>query len=109
MSVEVTMISMTVGIGTGYATTFNACVLTQPEEVRIQKKLPRGMKVEVFRTKIGDSTTYYKKAVETSAKGGRINWKEWGYCLGAASVWGDGHQAAFVSIPQNAILLVNDD
>jgi len=45
--VEVTLIEMRTDIGTGWPVTYNAWALCKPEEVRVQKKLPSHMTLEV--------------------------------------------------------------
>ena len=115
--VRVTHIEMKVGVGEGWPRTYAAWALCRPDEVRIQKNLPEGMTVEVYdHGMVSKSSLLYKRAKMTSDKGGRIDWSDSGWYLGAAAhlEYEDGTPViegapAIVYIPENLVGLVNDD
>ena len=103
--VEVTLIEMRTDIGTGWPVTYNTWALCKPEEVRVQKKLPSHMTLEVSSFgKVSKSSLVYKKAKATSEKGGRVDWGTAGWHAGI-----NFGEPAVVYLPENLEGLVNDD
>ena len=117
--VRVTHIEMKVGVGQGWPRTYNAWALCRPDEVRIQKNFPkgRGMTVDVSDYGlVSKSSRLYKRAKITSDKGGKIDWADSGWHLGAGWFLQDEEgnpvaegSPAIVYIPANLVGLVNDD
>lgn len=113
--VKITHISMKAGIGgSGWSETFNMYAACKPEEVTVQKKIPRSMSIEVSTMEVVKGSGVHKRALKTSAKGGKIDWKESGY-MGGVKLQGMDRdipvrflEPLHVSIPLNAALLVND-
>ena len=115
--VRVTHIEMKVGVGEGWPRTYAAWALCRPDEVRIQKNLPEGMTVEVSHYGlVNKSSRLYRRAKMTSDKGGRVDWSDSGWYIGAAAhlEYDDGAPViegspAIVYIPENLVGPVNDD
>jgi len=103
--IEVTLIEMRTDIGSGWPVTYNLFTLRKPEEVRVQKKVPSHMTVEVSSFgKVSKSSLVYKKAKATTEKGGRVDWKTAGWAPGIHF-----GEPAVVYLPENLVGLVNDD
>ena len=102
----ITMISLT--FTHEPSVSWNACCLADPQDVKVQRHM-KGMSVEVHQIKINKSSGHYKRAVAWSARGGKLDWAEnGGYNEYSRHMYGEARFPPFVSIPQNAELLMNE-